>query len=60
MEGRILYSFNKEIDYGTSLLTGDQNSNPVQEVFQKALKAGKTGDPDKVFVVDYRPYTPSY
>ena len=59
-EGRILYSFNKEIDYGTSLLTGDQNSNPVQEVFQKALKAGKTGDPDKVFMVDYRPYTPYY
>ena len=59
-EGRIVYSSYKQVDFGTSLLTGSYTDTNLARVVQEALKAGKTGIRDQVFMVDYEPYKPSY
>lgn len=55
-DGRIVYSVFKEIDYGTSLLTGPYASSGIGKSFQKARSAAK----DTVHTEDFSPYFPSY
>ena len=59
-EGRLVYSVYKELDYGTSLLKGPYDDTNFAEVFKQALQAGRSGDRDAVFLVDFQTYTPSY
>ncbi|MFK7800429.1 MAG: adenylate/guanylate cyclase domain-containing protein [Anaerolineae bacterium] len=55
--GDIVYSVFKEVDYGTNLLTGPYRNSALSEVVQKVMK-----DPirQKVQIVDFEPYAPSY
>ena len=59
-EGRVVYSSYKQVDFGTSLLTGSYTDTNLARVVRKALQAGKAGIRDQVFMVDYEPYKPSY
>ena len=59
-EGRVVYSSYKQVDFGTSLLTGSYTDTNLAWVVRKALQAGKAGNRDQVFMVDYEPYKPSY
>ncbi len=56
-DGRIIYSVFKEIDFGTSLLTGPYQDSNLARAFNAARVST---DPDFVAVVDFEPYTPSY
>lgn len=56
VNGNIVYSVFKEIDYGTSLTTGAYADSNFAEAYRLAT-AGSAGD---TFLVDYAPYTPSY
>ncbi len=55
--GRIVYSVFKEVDFGTSLLTGPYNDTNFAAAFNAARDAK-----DKGFVklADFEPYAPSY
>ena len=55
--GRIIYSVFKEIDFGTSLLTGPFRDSNLARAFNAARVST---DPDFVAVADFEPYTPSY
>ena len=55
--GRIIYSVFKEIDFGTSLLTGPHKNSNLARAFNAARVST---DPDFVSVVDFESYTPSY
>lgn len=55
--GRVVYSVFKEIDYGTSLLTGPHKESGLAEVFRQARDAE---DPNSVSIVDFARYEPSY
>ena len=59
-EGRLVYSVYKKLDYGTSLLQGPYEDTNFAEAFKQALQAGRAGDRDSVFLVDFKTYTPSY
>lgn len=50
--GRILYSFQKETDFGTSLLTGPYRETKLARAFQRAAKGAVT-------LVDFEHYPPS-
>jgi PAS domain S-box-containing protein len=55
--GFIVYSVFKEIDFGTSLLTGPYS----QTNFSKAFRSTRNADSsDYVHLEDFRPYHPSY
>lgn len=56
IQGRVVYSVFKELDYGTSLVDGPFSNSNLAEAFTKtiALKKGETVS------VDFRPYQPSY
>ncbi|MFT5098671.1 MAG: PAS domain S-box-containing protein [Planctomycetaceae bacterium] len=56
-DGRIIYSVFKEIDFGTSLLTGPYKDSNLARVFNAARVST---DPEFVAIVDFEPYTPSY
>jgi PAS domain S-box-containing protein len=56
-DGRIIYSVFKEIDFGTSLLTGPYQESNLARAFNAARVST---DPDFVAVVDFEPYVPSY
>jgi len=56
-DGRIIYSVFKEIDFGTSLLTGPYQDSNLARAFNAARVST---DSDFVAVVDFEPYTPSY
>ena len=56
-DGRIIYSVFKEIDFGTSLLTGPYKESNLARAFNTARNST---DPEFVAVVDFEPYTPSY
>lgn len=60
LKGRVVYSVNKEIDYGTSLMEGPYRETDFANTFRKALKAGTEGNRDAVFLSDYKRYAPSY
>lgn len=55
--GNVVYSVFKEIDFGTSLLTGPHQDSKLAEVFRKAREASF---PDFTRLVDFSPYAPSY
>ncbi|WP_177419521.1 cache domain-containing protein [endosymbiont of Lamellibrachia barhami] len=55
--GNIVYSVFKEIDFGTSLLTGPHADSGLGEAFRSAMKAEK---PDNVSIIDFKSYGPSY
>lgn len=55
--GNIVYTVFKEIDFGTSLISGPHADSGLGEAFRSAVKADK---PDHVTVVDLKPYGPSY
>ena len=57
LNGRILYSIFKEIDYGTNLKTGPYASTGIGQAAQAALMSDT---PDASFITDYGRYTPSY
>jgi len=56
-DGRIVYSVFKEVDFGTSLLTGPYQDSNLARAFNAARVST---DSDFVAVVDFEPYTPSY
>jgi len=55
--GRIVYSVYKELDYGTSLLTGPYSKTNFGQVFRQARDMEKSG---LVAFQDFQPYVPSY
>lgn len=55
--GQIVYTAFKELDFATSLLDGPYASTSLGEAFKLAAASD---DPDASFLVDYKPYTPSY
>jgi methyl-accepting chemotaxis protein len=55
--GHIVYSVFKEVDFGTSLLTGPYRDTNFAQVFQEARSAGAK---DFVRLIDFKPYHPSY
>ncbi len=55
--GHIVYTVFKEVDYGTSLLTGPYRDTNIAKAFKAANQAT---DPDFTILVDYEPYDPSY
>ncbi len=56
VEGRVVYTVFKELDFGTSLRDGHLNESGLADCWRAAI-ASSDGAP--VFV-DYRPYGPSY
>ncbi len=55
--GNIVYSVFKEVDFGTSLLTGPYRNTNFGQVFRAAQNAGAK---DFVRLIDFKPYHPSY
>ena len=55
--GHIVYTVFKEVDYGTSLLTGPYSKTNSADAFRSARDAD---DKDFVKLVDFEPYHPSY
>ncbi|MBF0287675.1 MAG: methyl-accepting chemotaxis protein [SAR324 cluster bacterium] len=55
--GHIVYTVFKEVDYGTSLLTGPYRDTNFAEVFRAARQAS---DKDFTKLIDFQPYHPSY
>ncbi len=55
--GDIVYSVFKEVDYGTSLLTGPYSETNFARAFREARDSQ---DKDFVSIVDFDPYAPSY
>jgi len=56
MEGNLVYTVFKELDYGTNLRTGKWKDTDLAKVYEKAL-AQK--DAEDISFVDYKPYAPS-
>lgn len=54
--GNVLYSVNKDRDFGTSLKTGPYASSNLARVTKQSLA---TADPDAVFFSDFEPYEAS-
>ena len=57
LDGQIIYSVFKEIDYGTNLKTGPHANSGIGQAAQAVL-AAKTAD--NVYLTDYGRYVPSY
>jgi HAMP domain-containing protein len=57
LQGTIVYTVFKEIDLGTSLLSGPYQNTNFADIFRKALK---TMMKRTVFFSDFEPYAPSY
>jgi methyl-accepting chemotaxis protein len=55
--GNIVYTYFKEIDYGTSLTRGPYSQTALAKAFDAAVKSGKK---DATWLSDYEPYYPSY
>jgi methyl-accepting chemotaxis protein len=55
--GDIVYSVFKELDYSTSLIDGPYARTNFAEAFRLANQATRA---DAVFMVDFKPYLPSY
>ncbi len=55
--GNVVYTVFKEVDYGTNLITGPYRNSGLADVVQKVMR-----DPirEKVQIVDFEPYAPSY
>ena len=55
--GNIVYSVFKEVDFGTSLLSGPYRNSNLARAFQAAKLSHS---PDFVKLIDFEPYDPSY
>lgn len=55
--GNILYSVTKEVDYGTSLLTGPYKDSHLGQLFQEIRASNKK---EFVKLTDFKPYLPSH
>ena len=55
--GHIIYSVYKELDFGTSLLTGPYKDSGIAEVFRSAIQLQ---DSNNSVMADYSSYLPSY
>lgn len=55
--GDIVYSVFKELDFATSLKTGPYADSGLGDAFRQALTATS---PEESFLVDFKPYLPSY
>lgn len=55
--GHIVYSVFKEVDFGTSLLTGPYRDTNFAQAFRAARQSGA---PDFLRLEDFAPYPPSY
>jgi methyl-accepting chemotaxis protein len=58
--GVIVYSVYKELDFGTSLLSGPYADTNFAEAFREGMALGRRGEFSTVDHVDYATYTPSY
>ena len=56
-DGHILYSVFKEVDYGTSLLTGPYKDSNFAAAYRMVMQNPKPGT---AILVDFKPYKPSY
>ncbi|MDP5138348.1 cache domain-containing protein, partial [Rheinheimera baltica] len=56
LQGNIVYSVFKEVDYATSLMSGPFSQSGLATTYQQALKMLE----GEVFISDYELYTPSY
>ncbi len=56
MQGNLVYSVFKELDYATNLQDGKWKNSGLGEVFRNALKDLK---PDHQAFIDFKPYAPS-
>ena len=57
LDGYIVYSVFKEVDFGTSLLAGPYRDSNIASVFRAILDEPAV---DAVKIVDFDPYAPSY
>jgi methyl-accepting chemotaxis protein len=57
MDGRLVYSVFKELDYATNLVDGDFRESGLAKAFRAARNIG---EPGVVHVEDYARYAPSY
>jgi methyl-accepting chemotaxis protein len=55
--GQIVYSVFKELDYGTSLLSGPYRESGIAKAFKGA---NTLNEADGFFLTDFEPYLPSY
>jgi methyl-accepting chemotaxis protein len=55
--GRIVYSVHKEVDFGTSLVSGPYRDSGLSRAYARARSAS---DADFVTLQDFEPYAPSY
>lgn len=58
--GTIVYSVFKELDYGTSLVTGPYENTGFARSVRASIAAGRRGEHEAVSLVDFEPYLPSY
>ncbi len=57
VSGTIVYSYFKEIDFGTSLLNGPYSKSALARAFENSTKTAKRSN---VWMSDYEPYYPSF
>lgn len=55
--GHIVYSVNKDVDFGTSLKSGPYSNSGLGDAFRKAVQAATPG---AVVMTDYSNYLPAY
>lgn len=59
-ESKIVYSVFKEVDYGTSLVTGPYSKSNLARSVAASMAAGRKGNKEFVSLVDFEAYEPSY
>lgn len=57
LEGSVVYSVYKELDYATSLIDGPYANSGLADAYRHAAE---TKEENAVYFTDYAPYTPSY
>jgi methyl-accepting chemotaxis protein len=57
VSGSVLYTYFKEIDFGTSLLGGPYSKSALARAFEASTKTAKRSE---VWMSDYEPYYPSF
>ena len=57
MQGNVVYTVFKELDYATNLKTGKYKDTDLAVVANKAIASGKRG---QLFFEDFEPYAPSF
>ena len=55
--GHVIYSVFKELDYGTSLITGPYKDSGLAQAFKQAMQLQNADD---TVLIDFAPYMPSY